>query len=245
MIIGICDDEKNVRSVIESYIRKVDDACNILHFANGEEVLKYVGQGKRLDVIYLDIDLKGSPDGMEVASRLKSKQIERGIGASALPLIIFVTGIPERMPEAFGVRAFQFLVKPIEEKIFYSVYEEAKKAAQNAPKAHQNKRISVNSKGVKSTIIISDILYIESKGRKMVFHTKSKPFEIYGTVADIRKELDESFYQIHRSFIVNMSYITDYTRNSVKMTTGIIVPMSKHKYGEFVRDYALFLENEL
>ena len=106
MIVGICDDEKNVRELIEAYIRKIDDSCTILHFENGESVLKYIKQGKRIDVLYLDIDLKGSPDGMAVAGRLKDKQIKEGIGAYALPLIIFVTGLPERMQEAFGVRAF-------------------------------------------------------------------------------------------------------------------------------------------
>ena len=40
MIVGICDDEKNVRELIEAYIRKIDDSCTILHFENGESVLR-------------------------------------------------------------------------------------------------------------------------------------------------------------------------------------------------------------
>lgn len=242
MTVGICDDEKNVRELIEAYIRKIDDSCTILHFENGEAVLKHIRQGKRIDVLYLDIDLKGSPDGMAVAGRLKDKQIKEGIGAYALPLIIFVTGLPERMPEAFGVRAFQFLVKPIDEKQFRLVYGQAKRAVLSTPKRHKNKSISVGTGGVKRTIVVSDIKFIESNGRKLIFHSKDGNVEIYGTMADVQGELDEAFFQVHRSFIVNMGFISDYTRNSVKIAGGESVPMSKYKYRDFVGEYAKFLE---
>ena len=88
MIIGICDDEKNVRALIGAYIRKLDDNSIIHYFEDGESVLKYIRQGKRIDLLYLDIDLKGFPDGMAVAGRIKEKQIKEGIGAYALPLIV-------------------------------------------------------------------------------------------------------------------------------------------------------------
>ena len=207
MIVGICDDEKNVRELIEAYIRKIDDACTILHFENGEAVLKYAKQGKRIDVLYLDIDLKGSPDGMAIAGRLKDKQIKEGTGAYALPLIIFVTGLPERMPEAFSVRAFQFLVKPIDEKQFRLAYSQVKKAVLSIPKGHKSRSISVGTGGVKKTIIVSDIRFIESNGRKLIFHSKDGNVEIYGNMADVQGELDEAFFQVHRSFIVNMGFI--------------------------------------
>jgi len=242
MIVGICDDEKNARELIEAYIRKIDDACTILHFENGEAVLKYAKQGNRIDVLYLDIDLKGSPDGMAIAGRLKDKQIKEGTGAYALPLIIFVTGLPERIQEAFGVRAFQFLVKPIDEKQFRLVYSQAKRAVLSIPKGHKSKSISVGTGGVKRTIVVSDIKFIESNGRKLIFHTKDGNVEIYGTMADIQGELDEAFTQVHRSFIVNMGFISDYTRNSVKIAGGDSVPMSKYKYRDFVGEYAKFLE---
>ena len=48
MIVGICDDEKNVRELIAAYIGKVDDSAEILFFMSGSEVLQYVGQGKKI-----------------------------------------------------------------------------------------------------------------------------------------------------------------------------------------------------
>ena len=243
MFIGICDDESTARNLIEAYIRQIDDSDTIYHFRNGDEVLGFVRKGKKLDILYLDIDLEHSPDGMEVASKIKKRQIEEGSGASALPLIIFITGLPERMPEAFGVRAFQFLVKPIEKKEFKLVFHQAKKAVQYAPRAKRGHSISVSSNGVKRTIAVADIYYIESSGRKLIFHLKDEMVDIYGKIADINEEIDDAFCQIHRSFIVNMRYIKDYTRTGVQIDSGANVPMSKYKYRDFVREYALYLEN--
>ena len=245
MIVGICDDEKNVRELIAAYIGKVDDSTEILFFKNGSEVLKYAEQGKRIDILYLDIDLKESPDGMEVAAKLKEKQIKEGSASSALPLIIFITGLPERMPDAFGVRAFQFLVKPIDEKQFGLVFDQVKKAVFCVTKGSKAKSLFVSFGGLKKTVLIPDIRFIESNGRKLIIHLKDEVVETYGTTADIMKELDKSFCQVHRSFIVNMNHISDYTRSSIQTTDGVFVPMSKYKYKDFVSDYAAFLESEL
>ena len=245
MIVGICDDEKNVRELIATYIGKTDDSAEILFFKNGAEVLQFVRQGKRIDILYLDIDLKDSPDGMEVATKLKEKQIKEGNAASALPLIVFITGLPERMPDAFGVRAFQFLVKPINEKQFRLVLEQAKKAVFCVTKGSKAKSLSVSFGGLKRTVMIPDIRFIESNGRKLIIHLKDEVVETYGTTADILKELDKSFCQVHRSFIVNMNHISDYTRSGIQTTEGEFVPMSKYKYKDFVSGYAAFLESEL
>ena len=43
----------------------------------------------------------------------------------SLPLLIFVTGYPEYMAKAFSVSAFQYLVKPIDEKEFEDVFARA------------------------------------------------------------------------------------------------------------------------
>lgn len=206
MVIGICDDEIGARSLIETYIRKVAEVETIYHFGNGDEVLAAIRQGKKLDILFLDIDLKGSPDGMEVAEKIKGRQIKEGTAASALPIIIFITGLPERMPEAFGVRAFQYIVKPINEKQFDIVLEQAMKAAFLAPKLRSNKQISVTVGNSKKTITLSEIIYIESAGRKMIIHLRDRTVEFYGTMADITKDLDKSFFQPHRSFIVNMNH---------------------------------------
>ncbi len=245
MVIGICDDEKNTRDLIERYIRTDDEYSIINHFQTGEEVLGYYKQGGNLDVLYLDIDLKCSPDGMKVAEDLKKKYIEEGRGASETPFIIFVTGLPERMPEAFGVRAFQFIVKPIEEKQFKFVFAQVQKAVSQTVEKRKFKFLTVNSSGTTKTINLTDIVYIESIGRKLSIHLVNTVVEIYGKFEDVKGKLDETFILVHRSFIVNMRYISDYTRKDIRMISGDLIPLSKYKCRHFVDGYADFLEREI
>ncbi len=245
MVVGVCDDEKHVRNLIESYVRTIDPDTVIYHFENGQEILMYLRQGKKIDVLFLDIDFKGEPDGMLVANRIKSKQIAEGSASSALPLIIFVTGLPDRMPEAFGVRAFQFLEKPVDMRQFAHVYEQAKKAVLYAPRLNRNRCITVYSSGKSKTIPLNEICCIESRGRKLIIYTENNSIETYGTLASVKEDLDESFFMVHRSFVVDMGSITDYNRSTISLTNGESVPMSKYKYKEFVEKYAEFLESDI
>ncbi|MBO5597173.1 MAG: response regulator transcription factor [Oribacterium sp.] len=245
MVIGICDDEKSIRDTIDRSVRNIDEHSTIKHFKNGEEVLGYYRQGGSLDVLYLDIDLNCSMDGMEVAEKLKRKYIEEGRGASETPFIIFITGLPERMPEAFGVRAFQFIVKPIEEKHFMFVFEQVRKAVLQTLEKSKPRYLTVNSCGITRPINLSDIVYIESIGRKLIIHLANTVFEIYGKLDDVKSKLDKNFILVHRSFIVNMRYISDYTRKDIRIITGDLIPLSKYKYKYFVDGYVAFLESEI
>ena len=73
-------------------------------------------------------------------------------------------------------------------------------------------------------------------------NTNKAVVDIYGAFADIQGDLDDSFFQVHRSFIVNMTCISDYTRSSIRTHDGDVVPMSKYKYKDFVNEYAHFWE---
>ena len=241
MIIGICDDESGVRLLVENYIRRVDSTHTVLHFKNGNEVLKYQKQSGNLDLLYLDIDLAGEPDGMEVAFKLKEERIKEGTALSALPLIIFITGFPERMHEAFSVHAFHFLIKPLDEYKFRMILMQATKAAQKiGDRVHDRNVLEIMVNGKIKRIPTEIIRYIESSGRKIKLHLTDHVIEYYGRISDAKNELNGSFCQIHRSFIVNMAYVFNYRRTVVELTDGTEIPMSKYKYGDFIKKYMVF-----
>ena len=62
--IAICDDEKNIRSYLTSLIREQNTECEITEYASADE---YLSSGMEHDLLFLDIELKGSasmPDRM-------------------------------------------------------------------------------------------------------------------------------------------------------------------------------------
>mgnify|MGYP000803683473 FL=1 len=110
MHIGICDDEENVRAYIRKLIEQQNEECQITEYASGEELLQAEKENsEKIDVLFLDIAM-GDIDGMSVAKQLRQIQADKEQAAwGSLPLLIFVTGYSEYMPDAFSVNAFQYL----------------------------------------------------------------------------------------------------------------------------------------
>ena len=111
MKIAICDDEiiciDRLRQLLQPYMEK--ESLEIDSFLSGEEFL-YNSHGiEQYDIIFLDIEMF-DVSGLDVAERLRSK------GSNAI--IIFITSYINYVSDTFRLGAFQFLVKPIEEKIF-------------------------------------------------------------------------------------------------------------------------------
>lgn len=65
-----------------------------------------------------------------------------------------------------------FLVKPVKEEQFGSVLESARKAVAYAKSRQTEKTITLVSGSVTNVLKASDICYVESLGRKLVFHLR-------------------------------------------------------------------------
>ncbi len=126
MNVAICDDEQPGRSRIRSLVQRQGMECQIEEFPSGQTLLQAIdGAGGWPDILFLDISMDGM-DGISVAKELRARLRESQEPVwGSLPLLIFVSGRPEYMPEAFGVNAFQFLVKPFGEADFNRVFTQA------------------------------------------------------------------------------------------------------------------------
>lgn len=89
-----------------------------------------------------------------------------------------------------------------------------------------------------------EILYIESRAKKVEIHTVGDPecIEIYATMDELGGQLGNSFYRCHRAYFVNMAHITEYGKDSVTLINGDQVYVAKKKYSEFVRAYKCYLQ---
>lgn len=228
MNIAVVDDEKIIREQICSLIEQQRSACQLNVFSSGEEV---VACEKRFDIIFLDIKM-GGIGGIETARLLREKNNDA--------VLIFVTGVREYVFDALDLYAFQYLLKPINERKFLEVLDRAIKEAE---KNTEKQELFIKSK--KLTVDQADILYIESVGKKAAIHLvgSSKIIEIYTSMDELEKELDKSFYRCHRSYIVNMSHIEEYSSDSITVMGGDKVYLTKKKYSEFKKAYMWHLQN--
>ena len=233
MDIAVVDDEKAIREHICGLVEEQQPESRIESYATGEELL---ASGKRFDIVFLDIQMEGM-NGIEAARSLREKNANLGVGDTVL---VFITGIKDYVFDAFDLYAFQYLLKPIDEDKFAEVLE---RAVREAAKKKERRVLFIKSRNL--TLDQSEILYIESRAKKVEIHTKgvAQAIEIYAAMDELEGQLGESFYRCHRAYIVNMDCITEYDGESITLTGGDRVYLTKKKYGEFVKAYMWHLQN--
>ena len=233
MDIAVVDDEKAIREHICGLVEERQPESRIEAYATGEELL---ASGKRFDIVFLDIQMEGM-NGIEAARGLREKNANLGVGDTVL---VFVTGIKDYVFDAFDLYAFQYLLKPIDEDKFAEVLE---RAVQEAAKKKERRVLFIKSRNL--TLDQSEILYIESRAKKVEIHTKgaAQAIEIYAAMDELEGQLGENFYRCHRAYIVNMDCITEYDGESITLTGGDRGYLTKKKYGEFVKAYMWHLQN--
>lgn len=232
--IAICDDEKNIRAYLRKLVRKQDSESEITEYASADE---YLSGGMEHDLLFLDIEMKGSASGMDGMSM--ARQI-RGMELDRQPIIVFVTGYEKYVYDAFDVDAFQYLLKPINEQKFAEVFSRA--AGQILSGAEQKKKTLVIQCGSESRAIpLDSIYYLESRNHKVVLYLKEGELEYYAKIGDLEGELAGQFYRIHRGYLVNLAYVEGYDKTEVTLANGDRLPLSK-KYDDFAAAYLQFMQ---
>ena len=226
------DDEEAIREQIGGFIKKRNPGFDISVFDTGEGLL---AAGKDFDIIFLDIQMEGM-GGIEAARILR----QSGVDA----VVIFITGIREYVFEAFDVSAFHYLLKPIEEQKFMEVLGRAAEEA-GKRKGQKERQIFIRAKNQGYTLNLNSILYIESRGKKVEIHTTDMEdiIESYATMDELEGQLGDGFYRCHRGYLVNMAHIVKYGIDSIFLSNGEKVYLTRKKHNEFVKAYMWYLQN--
>lgn len=76
-----------------------------------------------------------------------------------------------------------------------------------------------------------DILYIESQKNYLIWHCRKYNLTIRGTMSYYQERMSPSFIRIHKSYLVNISYVVKINRCFLKMKNGdeIQIPVKKYR----------------
>jgi len=194
--IAICDDEKHmsdqIRAMASDFFRKKNREIRLRTFLSGEELLNDEGQ---IDILFLDIQMKGM-DGLETARKLRAGQF-RGF-------LIFITVLKEMVFQSFEVQAYDYLVKPVEEKQFEKTMERLFASMQNA-----GEDSLLVQKGYEGRIIREDeIVFCEVIDRKIYLNLASgEVVDYYDRIENLEMKLDSHFFRCHRSYLINLRHL--------------------------------------
>ena len=147
------------------------------------------------DVLLLDIDLKSSTSGLEIAEQIR--KIDKSI------YIIFVTGHFEFGMVAYKYKTFDFLQKPLTRERF----EETILRLYSDIFGDKVKYLKLDND--KTVIKENTIKFIKKDGMKVIFKTDTRDYETYSSFSKISEMLPYNFVRCHKSYIVNIDKIVD------------------------------------
>ena len=235
MKIAVCDDDMATREHIVTLIKELIRNTAVVTFASGEEMLK---AKEDFDISFLDVKMK-ELSGMDVAKHIRQEQEQNG---SKKSIIIFVTGYEKYMNDTFDVLAFHYLLKPIDEEKFRTVFGRALKELSVAEE-RTKRYILVKSSGVQQKVYVKDVYYIESANKKVIIHTGAGILESYGKMEKLEQMTGNGFYRCHRCYLVNMEKIVSYNADTIKVVNGDKLILAQKKYNDFIRHYMKYAKN--
>ena len=213
--IAICDDEKTacelLNQKVTAYMEDWKEHCETECFFSAAELMQ---TSCAYDLFFLDIQMP-EQDGITLAKRI------RGKGDPGL--IIFITALAEHVYDAFEVEALDYICKPIDE-------DRLQKALSRAVikiREKENKSLLIQTMTWCKSVKLDDIYYCEVINRKLYLHTKNGVIEYYGKLEDVEKQLDYRFVRCHRSYLVNLDYLQEYSSGEITLENGEHVPASR------------------
>lgn len=243
----IVDDEPTARRGMRLLLGNQPDVIVAGEAAYPAEAVEMIGQLKP-DLVLLDVQMPQG-NGFDVIDK---------VGASLMPMVIFVTAYDNYALRAFEVSAIDYVLKPFEDDRFYAAIQRARESirqrkaealntrltrllhflethpadeatARTAADAFSD-RILVKSSGEIIFLKYEEIDWIEAEGDYMVFHVAGKTHLLRETMARLEARLDpKRFIRIHRSTIVNVDRVRKLTPSFVGEYTAVLQDGTKLK----------------
>lgn len=218
--IAICDDMeedvKYISSAVNQWAEKENITVDIETFPSAESFLFRYAEQKAFDILLLDVEMP-SMNGVELAKRIRKE--------NDAVQIIFITGYTDYIAEGYEVSALHYLVKPLSET---KLFEVLNRAVLKIRKNEKSLFLSLSGEMVRTPIY--EIKYLEVQQNYVTVHSK-KDYTVKKTLGEFERELDERFYRMGRSFIVNLSCIDKITKTDVFLSDGSVIPLPRGQYG--------------
>lgn len=232
--IAVCDDEKMTVDKIERFILKYaeenDFHLKIFTFSDGNDL---VSSKQKFDLIFLDIQMQFS-NGIEIAQKIR--EIDMSVP------IVYITNYSQYWRNAYKVHAFDYISKPFDFIDIKSVMDDFIKSLTES----DSKTVSFNTEDGVIVQNLNEICYFLVKDKKTVLvGTIYSELIVKEYLSDILKMLpDDSFFQIHRSCIVNLEYVQNIVKeDGAVMKDGTWLPMSIRKRKDFFYKMSKYLRS--
>lgn len=234
----IVDDEQDAIELLASRLSKLYDNVNIIAtYSNWQEALQAL-RNTRFDILFMDISIPGKT-GINILKLVPDVDYE----------IIFVTAHDNYAVEAFNLSATGYILKPVDDAELMQAVDKAMERALYKKQARiaevtSEKQVSSGKVAIPhysgfDYLSYNDIIYLESTNKLTKVVTVNDEINSTYGLNKFQFLIDEySFFQAHRSFIINLNHILRYeTAGVIVMKNKAEIPLSRSARADFLNLY--------
>lgn len=231
--ISIIEDSENDQELLLTALKTFSTNENIEFdiqtYLSGEAFL--ADTKRKSDLLFIDIEL-GGLTGIELAERIREKDSE--------VIIIFCTNVASLAIKGYDYDAMDYFIKPVTYEV---LYPRMKKVVEKL--STPNLTITIPLTDGFKVIKVDDIIYIESFGHDIIYHTKDGDFKTKErkSMKVIEKELSKyHFAKCNVSYLVNFKYLSIVNGNELVLTTKERLSISRREKKEFINLFFEYLK---
>lgn len=218
--VGICDDEEQFTIQLKEHLLQYAENKNIsikvYTFLNEKELFDGMNEKGIFDLLFLDIvfeNTSGVEIGKKIRADLKNEMMQ----------IVFVSTKQDYAMQLFDIRPMNFLIKPIDEQKVLHIIDEYSRLF-----GMQNRFFCYHIGKKEYKMNEQRILYFQSQGKKIKMTTLDGEEYFYGKLSEIVALVNErNFLGVHKSFVINMQHVAQYSYDSILMIDGERIPVSQ------------------
>ncbi|MCW8311903.1 LytR/AlgR family response regulator transcription factor [Sphingobacterium thalpophilum] len=220
----IVDDEPLAAQGMKYYLGKIADVSVVDMCFSAFEASEKLKQ-HQIDLVFLDINM---PDisGLEWLESILSP-----------PLVILTTAYSEYALEGYRLNVVDYLLKPIGLPRLLAAIEKAHSRKKTSP-VERERRVTdlyVRHNDALVKVNLDDILFIEAMQNYIKIYTDSTIYIAHQTMVSMSEKLNgQQFYRIHKSYLINIAYISSIKGNRI-FISGHELPLSKHRREDFLK----------
>ena len=216
----LIDDEHLALGLMEDNLRHVPDIIVVGRCRTASEALTIL-RTTQVDLLFCDIHMPGI-NGIQLVKSLASR-----------PMVIFVTAYEKFAIESFELDVVDYLVKPVPLERFLKACHKTiqlftlRKLAE-AQQMPQKKHLFLYTDYTLVKINLDEIEYIEGLKDYVKVHVAGREKAILSRISikALEQQLPSGqFYRVHKSYIVNVDFVTHIRRGKLK-TAGAELPLS-------------------
>lgn len=222
----VCDDDRTARNIIADATQVVFHDLGVetetALCSSGAELLTRLSSA-RFDLLFLDIDMPG-PSGIQLGQKLRDEKNTIDI--------IFVSNREDRVFDSLRIEPAGFIRKS---RLIEDIPDVLRRYWKHSKIRMEGKMLVVDTKEHIISVPLRDVMYFEgARNCQLLFiQGETEPRQIRRNLKELEDELTEDgFIRVHKGFLVNYGYIRLIEQDSVLLTNGSRVPLSRRKLQE-------------